>query len=320
MSETVLRPATGADLAVLETLWRELEAELGGPEHVLETWEEERPDLVANLRDGLVLIAEAAGETVGYAEAGFENPRAAWLKAVYVRPAWRSRGVGRALIGAVAAEARVRGHRHLTLDTLIGNARAQLLYERLGFATFQVSMAVSVPELEQRLSAGEAGPTHGAVYVQTDDEAMVERAARQFVPRLGRSASTEVRLPVNGWTRVDDELCSREPRLLRRLGQELSYRTGGVVVSLGVEEGAVVRYVLFDRGSVADEYASVPEYHGPLPPGDVIAMSANATVVHRLTGADPERVRTVARNAASPSELPPADVLLAELVSVLGLE
>ena len=34
----------------------------------------------------------------------------------------------------------------------------------------------------------------------------------------------------------------------------------------------------------------MPEYHGPLPPGDVIALGANPTVLARLTGADPARV------------------------------
>jgi hypothetical protein len=91
------------------------------------------------------------------------------------------------------------------------------------------------------------------------------------------------------------------------------------VLTLGVEEEAVVRYVLFDRGSVADEYCSLPEYHGPLPPGDVVALNANPTVAHRLTGADPERVRDVARTASSAAELPPAENLYAELADVLGV-
>ena len=125
--------------------------------------------------------------------------------------------------------------------------------------------------------------------------------------------------PANGWVSVEDELCSREPKLLRRLAQELSYRTGGVVLSLGVEEEAVVRYILFDRGSLADEYASVPEHFGPLPPGDVVALAANPTVVARLTGADPGRVRAVARTASSPEELPPPGELHAQIVDVLGL-
>jgi hypothetical protein len=91
------------------------------------------------------------------------------------------------------------------------------------------------------------------------------------------------------------------------------------VVALGIEAGAVVRYSLFDRGAIVDEYLSVPEFHGPLPPGDVIALGANPTVVARLTGADPQRVREVARTAATPSELPPAADLLAEIANVLGV-
>jgi hypothetical protein len=159
----------------------------------------------------------------------------------------------------------------------------------------------------------------GRVHVQTDDETLVEHAVAQFVPRLGRSARTEVSAPRNGWIEVDDELCGRDPKSLRRLGQELSYRTGGVVLTLGVEEGELVRYVLFERGSVADEYASLPEYYGELPPGDVIALGANPTVAHRLTGADPEQVRSIAKTARSVEDLPAPHDLYAQLADVLGV-
>jgi hypothetical protein len=63
----------------------------------------------------------------------------------------------------------------------------------------------------------------------------------------------------------------------------------------------------------------VPEYYGPVPPGDVVALGTNATVVSRLTGAEPSRVRAVARTAASPDELPPAPELLQQLAGLLGL-
>jgi hypothetical protein len=118
----------------------------------------------------------------------------------------------------------------------------------------------------------------------------------------------------SGWVRVD-----AASERLRDLARELSFTTG-VALSLGVEDGAVVRYVLFDRGSMVDEYASVPEYRGELPPGDVIALGANPTVVARLTGADPQRVRAVARTAKSPSELPPAEDLYRQIADVLGVE
>jgi hypothetical protein len=174
-------------------------------------------------------------------------------------------------------------------------------------------------ELERELRQAAEGRSSGRVYVQSDDEAAIARAVREFVPRLGRSEGTEISPPRDGWIAVDDELCSREPKLLRRLAKEISDRTGAVVLSLGIEDGAVVRYVLFDRGSVADEYASLPEFHGPLPPGDVVALGANPTVAQRLTGADPVRVREVARTAAAPSELPPPERLLAEIADALGV-
>jgi hypothetical protein len=95
---------------------------------------------------------------------------------------------------------------------------------------------------------------------------------------------------------------------------------GAVVLLIGVEEGKVVRFVFFERGRVMDEYLSVPEYHGPLPPGDVIGLGANPTVVARLTGAEAASVREVARTATLPSELPPARELIARIADVLGVE
>ena len=92
-----------------------------------------------------------------------------------------------------------------------------------------------------------------------------------------------------------------------------------IVLAIGVDRGAVVRYTLFDRGGAVDEYASVPEYDGPLPPGDVIALGANPTVLARLTGADPVHVRTVARTAASSAELPPATELVEAIADVMGV-
>jgi hypothetical protein len=78
--------------------------------------------------------------------------------------------------------------------------------------------------------------------------------------------------------------------------------------------------ILFERGRIVDEYLSVPEFYGPLPPGDVVGLAANPTVVARLTGADPEAVRRVAHTAPSPADLPPAAELLGRLAEVMGVE
>ena len=80
-----------------------------------------------------------------------------------------------------------------------------------------------------------------------------------------------------------------------------------------------MRMILLDRGGIVDEYASVPEFHGPLPPGEVVALHANPVVVERYTGAAQAAVRAAAPVARVPSDLPPARELLAGLAGVLGL-
>jgi hypothetical protein len=71
---------------------------------------------------------------------------------------------------------------------------------------------------------------------------------------------------------------------------------------------------------MVDEYLSVPTYYGPLPKGDELALEANPTLVARLTGAERDDVRRVARTAASPSELPPADELYTQIATLMGLQ
>ena len=105
---------------------------------------------------------------------------------------------------------------------------------------------------------------------------------------------------------VYDDVCDRDPAMLRRLAKEISSRTGLVVIAIGVEQEALVRMILFDRGGIVDEYASVPEFYGALPPGEVVALHANPVVVERYTGASQAAVRAAAPVAASPADLPPA--------------
>jgi len=95
---------------------------------------------------------------------------------------------------------------------------------------------------------------------------------------------------------------------------------GVPAVALALEEESVVRYLLFERGRMVDEYLSVPTYYGDLSKADELSLSANPTLAARLTGAEPARVRAVARVASSPSELPPARELLGQIADVLGLE
>ena len=192
---------------------------------------------------------------------------------------------------------------------------------RAGFSETARILEARLETLESHVGAKAKAPSFGSVHVQSDDVDAVVRAVRQFVPRLpGGSHGSVVLPPKDGWTSAYDELCDREPEMLRRLAKELSDRMGALVLSLGVEEGAVVRYIAMERGRVVDEYLSVPEHYGPLPPGEVIALGANPRLMARLTGAEHETIRRVARTAASPQELPAATDLLTQIARLFGVE
>ena len=157
----------------------------------------------------------------------------------------------------------------------------------------------------------EGGRSYGSIHVQTDDVAR-GRAGGDAVRAAARAARAAARdAAAERWIAVYDDVCDRDPRRCAGWRKELSERTGAVVLALGVEHDEVVRFVLLrGRRAIVDEYLSVPEYYGTLPPGDVIALAREPAVVARLTGAEPAAVRAVARTAASPDELPPAPELL----------
>lgn len=214
-------------------------------------------------------------------------------------------------------EARAAGAERLEIETTHEAGDAWI---RAGFTETARLLEAPVETLESHLG-GEKEPSFGSIHIQSDDVDAVERAVRQFVPRLpGGSQGSVVVPPDEGWTSVYDELCDREPEMLRRLAREISDRMGAFVVTMGVEEGRVVRYIALERGRVVDEYLSVPEYYGPLPPGEVIALGANPRLMARMTGADLESVRAIAKTATTPDELQPPAELLAELAQAFGTE
>jgi ribosomal protein S18 acetylase RimI-like enzyme len=315
----MVRRATEADQALLRELWQEFEDEIPAPPEDRETWDEEWQDVSADIGGrGAVWLAEDDEGVAGTLRATMLHGNVWSVALAHVRPRARRQGVLHALMREALAEGRSRGSNRITLEVLASNHNAIAVWRRLGFEPSAYTMAAPLEAVAARLG-GEAPPSSGAVYVQTDDHDAVEQAVAKYLPRIGRSASTTVSEPKNGWTRVDDQLCSDDPKALRRLGRELSLALGAIALTLGIEEGAVVRYVLLDRGGVADEYASVPEHFGPLPPGDVVALGANPTVAQRLTGADPARLRAVARTAAAVDELPAPEELHAQLAEALGV-
>jgi GNAT superfamily N-acetyltransferase len=312
----VIRTATTDDLALVRELWHAFEREVPEPVWRDDDSEDDLRKLEKAIGKDIVLLAD----NVGLAVATKTGQRAGMLDILFVRPRARGKGVADELVREVAEQLRAQGVGTLELEVLATNSDARAIYERWGFAPVELTLAAPIEALVERLGHKATGPTFGSIHVQTDNAGSVERDVQKALPRMGHSDQTTVSGAHNGWVSVRDELCDRDPTVLQRLGKELSYTSGGVVLALGVEEGVLVKYTLYDRGAAVDEYASVPEFRGPLPPGDVIALGANPTVVARLTGADPARVREIARTAASPSDLPPALELLAQIAELMGVQ
>ena len=308
-----IRHGTDADLEAVRLLRERWNAESAAPPPWADvSWEASRAEVERALDANALFVAEEGGEAVGFVTAWLED-HVGRIGDLYVAEEGRRHGAGRALVDAVIENLRARGATHLFVNA---NVDAMPFYERLGFREESRNLVLPLD-----VRAVGAGASFGSIHVQTDDLGGVERAVAQFVPRLpGHSRGSTVTPPRNGWITVYDDACDREPAMLRRLAKELSERSGAVVIAIGVEHDEVVRFVLLEAGRVVDEYLSVPEHYGALPPGDAIALAANPRVVARLTGADPAAVRAAARTAASPDQLPPPRELLASIAATIGLQ
>jgi GNAT superfamily N-acetyltransferase len=311
-----IRRASESDEAVLRELWEEFEAEVPEPEGFIpETWEQEWRDTRENIATGAVFIAEDDTGPIGVARLEKPEYGGSHIQLLYVRPRVRRQGVTKALLRACVEVAREQGSGMVSLEVLLANDSGRTVWQRLGFTDLWVGMAQPIDALEARLAAVESGESRAVTHVQSDDSVSVERAVTHFIPKLeAPGISTH-----ESWIRVADPLLDRDREAHGRLARELSERLGAVTVALALE-GAVVRFRLYERGRMVDEYLSVPTYYGELPKGDELALAANPTLVARLTGADRDDVKRIARTAASPAELPPAAELYEQIARLMGLE
>lgn len=87
---------------------------------------------------GEILLALRDGEPVGcVALRPLDENGICEMKRLYVAPAMRGSGLGKALVEQLIDAARSRGYRQMRLDTLPSMAAAQTMYRALGFEPIQ---------------------------------------------------------------------------------------------------------------------------------------------------------------------------------------
>ncbi len=141
MQQFAIAPATTpADMTAVAELFRAYAAGLG-TDLAYQGFAQELAGLPGKYAPpaGALLLARDAGRAEAGAALGCVAMRplagtgACEMKRLYVAPAGRGHGLGRALVTAVATAARTAGYAEIRLDTLPGMATAQALYAALGF-------------------------------------------------------------------------------------------------------------------------------------------------------------------------------------------
>ena len=132
-----LRPATRADLPSIVGLIRELAAFEELTHLVVVTPESLQPHLFGERPAAEAVVAEVAGTVVAFALyftnfSTFLGRPGLYLEDLYVQPAHRSTGLGKALLSHLAALALERGCGRFEWSVLDWNQRAIRFYQQLG--------------------------------------------------------------------------------------------------------------------------------------------------------------------------------------------
>ena len=288
-----IRHATDADRELVRSLWQEFVGEVDDcpPRRTRAGRQRARRSSAALDANGL-FVAERDGEPVGFASAGSTGHRVR-RRSLRARARAPARHRKRSS-SAVVENMRTRG---AEVSPPEREPRRAPFYERLGFREESRKLVLSLEVRERRqrqLVRRDARPERRPGRDRARGPPVRAAAARRLAgslispprERLDRDLRRRLR------ARSDDAAPAR--------ARELCDRMGAVVLALGVEQDEVVRFVLFERGSIVDEYLSVPEHYGAAAARRRGRARGEPRVVSRLTGADPATVRAVARTAASP--------------------
>lgn len=132
-----VRPCVASDSATIANLVRELAVYEQLETFARATADDFRAHLFGPSPAAEAVLAEVGGEAAGYALffptfSTFRGQPGLYLEDLFVRPAYRGRGVGKALLAAVAARAVGRGCGRLEWSVLDWNAPAIGFYRSLG--------------------------------------------------------------------------------------------------------------------------------------------------------------------------------------------
>jgi GNAT superfamily N-acetyltransferase len=132
-----IRPVAEPDLAVVVALVHELAEYERAPQDCLLTIEQLRPALFGPAPALFCQVAEADSAVVGCALwflnfSTWRGSHGIFLEDLFVRPDFRGRGLGRALLASLAAECVERGYSRLDWSVLDWNAPSIAFYRSLG--------------------------------------------------------------------------------------------------------------------------------------------------------------------------------------------
>lgn len=141
MADLIIKQANTTDItpvAVLFNLYRQF-YEQASDQTVAEDFIKTR----INNKESVILLAELNGEAIGFCQLypSFCSVIAAPIYLLYdlfVHPAMRGLGTGKALLLAAEAEAKAAGMKRIDLTTAKTNLAAQALYESMGWVRDEV--------------------------------------------------------------------------------------------------------------------------------------------------------------------------------------
>jgi carbonic anhydrase len=135
----ITQASSKSDIEQARELFQEYEAGLG-ISLCFQNFAEELANLPGEYAPprGRLLLAHEFDQLMGCVALRPVGPMTCEMKRLFVRPAYRDRGLGRVLVEAIIEEARKLAYTHLRLDTLPGRMeRAIELYRSIGFVEIE---------------------------------------------------------------------------------------------------------------------------------------------------------------------------------------